>query len=59
VTPSAAASEGKNTDEGTMMWRLELRRNPMAAADPPKAQTSTRATTKRASDILTNCKISF
>jgi hypothetical protein len=31
----------------------------MAVADPPEAQTSTRATTEQASDTLTNGKILF
>jgi hypothetical protein len=59
VTPNVAASRGKRTTEGRMMWRPELKPNPMAVADPPEAQTSTPATTKRASDILTNCAILF
>jgi hypothetical protein len=54
VTASAAASEGKKTDEGTVMcfpspnpiwWQLLTR--------------STAATTKQASDTVTNCRILF
>jgi hypothetical protein len=46
VTRSAAASEGKKTDEGTMMWPPEAKSNPLVVADPPEAQTLTPATTK-------------
>jgi hypothetical protein len=59
VTPSVAASEGKKTDEGTMMWPREPEPNAVAVVDPSEAQTLMHATTKEASDILTNCKISF
>jgi hypothetical protein len=59
MTLSVAAREGKKTDEGTMMWLSEPKLNPMAVTDPPEAQTSTRATTKRASDIPTNWKSCF
>jgi hypothetical protein len=57
VTFSVVASEGKKTDERTMIWPLEAELDLMTVADPPEAQTLTRATTKLASDILKNCKI--
>jgi hypothetical protein len=57
VTRSVADSEGKKTDDGTMTQPPEPKPNPMAVADPPEAQTSTPATTKRASDILVNWRI--
>jgi hypothetical protein len=59
MTPDAAASEVKKTDEGTMTWLLELEPNPRAVADRPDAQTLTPATTQQVSHILTNCKILF
>jgi hypothetical protein len=59
VARSVADSEGKKTDEGTMMPPPEPKRNPMAVADPPEAETSTAATTKRESDILVNWRIPF
>jgi hypothetical protein len=46
VTRSAAASEGKKTDEGTMMWPPEAKSNPSVVADPPQAQILTPAATK-------------
>jgi hypothetical protein len=39
VTRSVADSEGKKTDEGTMIQPPESKPNPMAVADPPEAQT--------------------
>jgi hypothetical protein len=59
VTLSVAGSEGKKTDDGTMMWPPETKRNPMAVAAPPEAEASTPAATERASDILTDCKTLF
>jgi hypothetical protein len=50
---SAAVSEGKETDEGTMMWPPEAKPNRSAVADPPEAQTLTPAMTKQALHILT------
>jgi hypothetical protein len=59
VTHSVADSEGKRRDEGTMIQPPEPKPNRVIVADPPEAQTSTPATTKLASDILVNWKISF
>jgi hypothetical protein len=59
VRRSVADSEGKKSDEGTVMQRSEPKPNWMALADPPEAHTLRPATTKRASDILANWKISF
>jgi predicted aconitase len=55
TTCSAAASEGKKTEEGTMMSWPES--NTVAVANPPEEQTMTPATTERASDIMTNRKL--
>jgi hypothetical protein len=55
VTRSAAASQGKKTDEATMMWPPEAIPNPLVVADPPEAQTLTPATTKQALHIQTRC----
>jgi hypothetical protein len=59
--PSAATGEGKKTDEGTVMPRPEpnSKSDPVAVADPPETETLTLATTKEASDILTNCRNGF
>jgi hypothetical protein len=57
VTHHVVVSEGKRTDEGTMMWPRESGRDLKTVADPFDAQTSTSATTKEASDIVTNSKI--
>jgi hypothetical protein len=57
VTHPVVVSEGKRTEEGTMMWPREPRSNLKTIADPLDAQTSTSAATEEASDILTNCKI--
>jgi hypothetical protein len=59
VKLSVAASEGKKTDEGTIIPLPELPLNRTAVADPLELQTSTSAKTTRAFDILTNCKISI
>jgi hypothetical protein len=59
VTVSVADSDGKKTDEGTMMWRPEPSSNSVAFADPPEVQTLTPATTEEASDILINCKMYY
>jgi hypothetical protein len=59
VTFSVAASEGKKTEEGTMMLTHELLRNLATVADPPEAKALKPETTERASDILTNCKAAF
>jgi hypothetical protein len=53
TTRSAAANKGKKTAEGTMMWPLEAKPNPLAAADLPEAQTLTPATSKQDLHILT------
>jgi hypothetical protein len=54
VTSNVAASEGKNSDEGTMIWPFEheSESNPVAAADPPETQSLTPAMTKGAPDLL-------
>jgi hypothetical protein len=57
VTFSATASEGKKTDEGTMISPSEPQYNSVVVADPPEAQTATPAATEQTSDILTNSKI--
>jgi hypothetical protein len=57
VTYSGAASEGKKTDEGTIMSTPESLSKPVAVANPPEAQTPAPARIEDASDILTNCKI--
>jgi hypothetical protein len=49
--------QGKKSDEGTMMLPPTPKFNPAAVADSPQAQTLTPATTKKASDILINCKM--
>jgi hypothetical protein len=49
----------KRHRRGAMTWPLESMSNPTAVADPPNAQISMRAMIRRASDILTNCKLSF
>jgi hypothetical protein len=59
VTPNVAASEGKKTDEGTIMRPPERKPNPMTVADPLGARTWTPATTKQASDIVTTAKSGF
>jgi hypothetical protein len=58
VTPSAAAGEGKKTDEGTMIPLPEpnSKSDPVAVADPPEMRNQTPATTKEAFDILTNSR---
>jgi hypothetical protein len=45
VTRSGTVSEGKKTDEETMMWPPEAKLNLLVFADPPGAQTLTPATT--------------
>jgi hypothetical protein len=50
VTPTAAAGEGKKTDEGTM--RPPTESDSVAAADPRETQSLTPATTEEASDIM-------
>jgi hypothetical protein len=47
MTSSAATSDEKKTEEGTVMSPPEPESNPAAVADPPKAQTLTPATTER------------
>jgi hypothetical protein len=37
LTPTVAASEGKRTDEGTIIPLPELKTNPAAVADPLEA----------------------
>jgi hypothetical protein len=58
VTPSAAAGEGKKTDEGAMMPLLESnsKSDPVTVADPRETQSLTPATTNEVSDILINCR---
>jgi hypothetical protein len=59
VTSSVAASEGKKTEEGTIISTNEPKSlsNSVAIVNPPDAQILTPPTTEEASDILTNCKI--
>jgi hypothetical protein len=61
VTLSAATREGKKTDEGTMMSPPEpnSQSDAVAIADPLETRSLTPATTKEASDILTNCRNLF
>jgi hypothetical protein len=59
VTASVTASEGKKTDEGTMMLPSTAEYNPATVAESPETQTLTPATTKEASDILINCRNRF
>jgi hypothetical protein len=59
VMASVPASEGKKTDEGTMMLPSTAESNPATVAAPPKTQTLTPATTKEASDILIKCRNRF
>jgi hypothetical protein len=56
---SVADSEGKKTEEGTMMSSFEPQSesNLVAVADPPAAQTLTPETIEQTSDILTNGRI--
>jgi hypothetical protein len=57
MTPSAAASEGKKIDEGTMMSLPEHESNLVVVADPPDAQALTPTTAKQPPSILTKFKI--
>jgi hypothetical protein len=57
VTRSAAGSEGKKTDEGTMMWPAEAKPNSLIVADPLEAPTLTPATTKQALHILASPEV--
>jgi hypothetical protein len=59
VTDSVLASEGKKTDEGTMMFSSQHKSNPATVAESPETRTLTPATTKEASDILINCRKKF
>jgi hypothetical protein len=59
VTASVPASQGKKTDEGTMMLPSTPESNPAAVPESPETQIPTPATTKDASDILINWKIEF
>jgi hypothetical protein len=55
VTLSAAAGEGKKTDEGTMMQPPKpisnSKSDPVAVNDPCETQNPTPATTEKAPDI--------
>jgi hypothetical protein len=46
VTISVRASQGKKTDEGTIMLMAELKSNSLAVAEPPETHTLTPATAK-------------
>jgi hypothetical protein len=59
VMLSVALSEGKKIEEGMTTPTPEPPNNSVAVAHPPEAQTQTPATTEEASDIVTNCKISY
>jgi hypothetical protein len=59
VTTSVPASQGKKTDEGTMMSTSTAKSNPATVAEWPETQILTPATTKEASDILINCRNKF
>jgi hypothetical protein len=57
VTYSGVASEGKKTDEGTIMSTPGSLSKPVAVANPPEAQSPTPARIEDASDTLTDRKI--
>jgi hypothetical protein len=57
MTSSVAASEGKKTDEGTIMSLPGPESNMVAVADPPEAETLTPATTEGPLYILTKLSI--
>jgi hypothetical protein len=59
--PSAAAGEGKKTEEGTMMPPPEpnSKSDTVAVTNSRETQSLTPATTKAASVILTNRRDSF
>jgi hypothetical protein len=59
VTPSTSASEGKETEEGTMMALPNSRLDLVSVADPHEMQNPMPATTKEASEILSTAETSF
>jgi hypothetical protein len=59
VTARLPTRQGKKTDEGTMMLPPAPKFNPSAVVVWPETQTLIPATTEKASDIVTNCKIEF
>jgi hypothetical protein len=59
VISRVAISEGKKTEEGTMMSISEPLSNPVAVTDPPDVQTPMPATIEDALDVLTNGRIQY
>jgi hypothetical protein len=57
LTHSVAVSDGTKREEGTVMRTPpNFKSDAVAVADPRQTQRLTPATTKEASDILTNCR---
>jgi hypothetical protein len=54
VMISVRASQGKKTDEGTMMLLAEPKSNSLVIAEPPEMHILTLETTKEGAHILIN-----